>query len=116
MQQAFSGLKVLDFTTTIAGPHCTRMFADLGAEVIKIELDDGDIMRTRPPLRFGASTSFGQLNAGKKSLMLDLKSAEAAAAINALVCQSDVFVENFRPGVMARFGFEYARLAGSTRG
>ena len=112
MQQAFSGLKVLDFTTTIAGPHCTRMFADLGAEVIKIESDDGDMMRTRPPLRSGASTSFGQLNAGKKSLMLDLKSAEAAAAINALVCQSDVLVENFRPGVMARFGFEYARLAG----
>ena len=112
MQQAFSGLKVLDFTTTIAGPHCTRMFADLGAEVIKIESDDGDMMRTRPPLRAGASTSFGQLNAGKKSVMLNLKSAEAAAAISALVSQSDVLVENFRPGVMARFGFDYARLAG----
>src|SRR4029079_7858275 len=71
-----------------------------------------DMMRTRPPLRAGASTSLGQLNAGKKSVMLNLKSAEAAAAISALVSQSDVLVENFRPGVMARFGFDYARLAG----
>ena len=111
MQRAFSGLKVLDFTTTIAGPHCTRMLADLGADVIKVESGDGDMMRTRLPLRSGASALFGQLNAGKKSLVLDLKSSAAAAAIRALVRQSDILVENFRPGVMERFGFDYARLA-----
>ncbi|HJU17954.1 MAG TPA: CoA transferase [Stellaceae bacterium] len=110
MTGAFDGLRVLDFTTTIAGPHCTRMLADLGAEIVKIEPPEGDMMRTRPPLRNGASTSFGQLNAGKKSVVLDLKSPRAVAAVRRLVATSDVVVENFRPGVMRRFGLDYAAL------
>src|SRR5206468_9591411 len=96
MTGALDGLRVLDFTTTIAGPHCTRMLADLGAEVIKIEAPEGDMMRARPPLRNGASTSFGQLNAGKKSVALDLKSPEAVEAARRLVATADVLVENFR--------------------
>src|SRR5260370_34322566 len=80
MTSALDGLRVLDSPTTNAGPHCARMLADLGAEVIKIEAPDGDMMRTRPPLRNGASTSFGQLNAGKKSVALDLKSPGAVVA------------------------------------
>ena len=110
MNGALSGLRVLDFTTTIAGPHCTRLLADLGAEVIKIEPPDGDMMRTRPPLRNGASTSFGQLNAGKKSIALDLKSPVAVEAVRRLVATADVVVENFRPGVMRRFGLDYEAL------
>jgi len=110
MNGALSGLRVLDFTTTIAGPHCTRLFADLGAEVIKIEAPDGDMMRTRPPLRNGASTSFGQLNAGKKSITLDLKSPAAVEAVCRLVGTADAVVENFRPGVMRRFGLDYTAL------
>jgi crotonobetainyl-CoA:carnitine CoA-transferase CaiB-like acyl-CoA transferase len=110
MNSPLEGLRVLDFTTTIAGPHCTRLLADLGAEVIKIESPEGDMMRTRQPLRNGASTSFGQLNAGKKSMALDLKSPAAVAAIRGLVATADVVVENFRPGVMRRFGLDYPAL------
>ena len=110
MNGALSGLRVLDFTTTIAGPHCTRLLADLGAEVVKIEAPDGDMMRTRPPLRNGASTSFGQLNAGKKSIALDLKWPAAVEAARRLVATADVVVENFRPGVMRRFGLDYETL------
>jgi CoA:oxalate CoA-transferase len=107
---ALDRVRVLDFTTTIAGPHCTRLMADLGAEVIKIESAEGDMMRSRLPMRNGASTSFGQLNAGKKSLVLDLKRPEAVAVVHRLVKTADVVVENFRPGVMARFGLDYAKL------
>jgi CoA:oxalate CoA-transferase len=107
---ALDGLRVLDFTTTIAGPHCTRLLADLGAEVIKIESPEGDMMRARLPIRDGASTSFGQLNTGKKSLVLDLKRPEAVAVVRRLVKTADVVVENFRPGVMARFGLDYPKL------
>jgi crotonobetainyl-CoA:carnitine CoA-transferase CaiB-like acyl-CoA transferase len=110
MKSALEGLRVLDFTTTIAGPHCTRLLADLGAEVIKIESPEGDMMRTRPPLRNGASTSFGQLNAGKKSIALDLKTPAAVTAVRRLVATADVVVENFRPGVMCRFGLDYPAL------
>ena len=73
LTRSYSGLRVLDFSTTIAGPHCTRMLADMGAEVIKIETAEGETMRTRPPVRNNCSTAFGQLNVGKKSLVLDLK-------------------------------------------
>src|SRR6516162_7968324 len=110
MPSALDRVRVLDFTTTIAGPHCTRLLADLGAEVIKIEAPEGDMMRTRPPLRNGASTSFGQLNAGKKSVTLDLKTPAAVEAVRRLVATADVVVENFRPGVMRRFGLDYEAL------
>ncbi|HVH74721.1 MAG TPA: CaiB/BaiF CoA-transferase family protein [Stellaceae bacterium] len=110
MKSVLDRLRVVDFTSTIAGPHCTRLFADLGAEVIKIEPPEGDMMRARPPQRNGASTSFGQLNAGKKSVVLDLKSPLAVAAAKRLAATADVVVENFRPGVMRRFGLDYAAL------
>ena len=110
MASAFEGLRVVDFTTTIAGPHCTRLMADLGAEIIKIESPEGDMMRARPPLRDGASTSYGQLNTGKKSIALDLKRPEAIAVVRRLIDSTDVVVENFRPGVMRRFGIDYPRL------
>src|ERR1700748_2641984 len=108
--KAFAGLRVLDFSTTIAGPHCTRMLADLGAEVIKIEPSEGETMRARPPLRNGCSTPFGQLNVGKKSLVLDLKSKEGAEAVRGLVATADILVENFRPGVMRRLKLDYEAL------
>src|SRR3954452_19492592 len=108
--KSFHGLRVLDFSTTIAGPHCTRMLADMGAEVIKIETEEGETMRTRPPVRNHYSTAFGQLNVGKNSLILDLKSPQGAEAVRRLVATADVLVENFRPGVMRRLKLDYASL------
>ncbi len=106
----FAGLRVLDFSTTIAGPHCARMLADMGAEVIKIETADGETMRTRPPVRNGCSTAFGQLNVGKKSLVLDLKSPDGTEAIRRLVADADILLENFRPGVMRRLKLDHETL------
>jgi CoA:oxalate CoA-transferase len=109
--KSFQGLRVLDFSTTIAGPHCSRMLADMGAEVIKIEPPDGETMRTRPPLRNHFSSVFGSLNAGKKSLVLDLKSPQAIEVIRRLVAGADILVENYRPGVMRRLKLDYDALA-----
>ncbi|SDS66825.1 CaiB/BaiF CoA transferase family protein [Bradyrhizobium canariense] len=110
LTKSFQGLRVLDFSTTIAGPHCTRMLADMGAEVIKIESAEGETMRTRPPVRNKSSSAFGQLNAGKKSLVLDLKSPNAIEVVRKLVLSADILVENFRPGVMRRLKLNYDSL------
>jgi CoA:oxalate CoA-transferase len=104
------GIRVLDFSIMLAGPYCARLLADVGAEVIKIEPPEGDDMRLRMPLRDGHSAYFGQLNAGKKSLALDLKSAEAIRLVHRLVAEADIVVENFRPGVMERLGLGYETL------
>ena len=108
---ALAGIRVLDFTSMIAGPYAARLLADVGAEVIKIEPPDGEDMRQRAPLHNGHSRYFGQLNAGKKSIALDLKHLETQALVKRMVEQADVVVENFRPGVMARLGLDYATLA-----
>ena len=100
MTKAFAGLRVLDFSTTIAGPHCGRMLADMGAEVIKIETDGGETMRTRPPLRNGCSTVFGQLNVGKKSVVLDLKSEQGKAAVLRLAAAFFMIVVNLSSCVL----------------
>ncbi len=111
MNKPFAGLRALDIATTIAGPYCARLLADMGAEVVKIEAPDGDVMRSRPPLRKGVSSAFGQLNAGKKSVVMDLKQAQSAQHVKALAAQVDILVENNRPGVMRRLGLDYASLS-----
>jgi len=108
---SLAGLRVLDFSTTIAGPHCTRMLGDMGAEVIKIESAEGETMRSRAPVRSGCSSAFGQLNAGKKSVVLDLKSPVGLEAIKKLIVSTDILVENFRPGVMQRLRLGYDDFA-----
>jgi crotonobetainyl-CoA:carnitine CoA-transferase CaiB-like acyl-CoA transferase len=114
MQEAnkapLDGIRVLDFSIMLAGPYCARLLADVGADVIKIEPPEGDDMRLRTPLRDGNSAYFGQLNAGKRSLALDLKSAEAIKLVHRLVAEADILVENFRPGVMDRLGLGYEVL------
>lgn len=105
------GVRVLDFTAIIAGSYCTRLLADLGADVLKVEPPGGELMRHIAPLRGEASTVYSALNAGKRSLTLDLKQGEAVALCRRLVTRYDVVVENFSPGVMARLGLDYASLA-----
>ncbi|GKQ49407.1 CaiB/BaiF CoA-transferase family protein [Bradyrhizobium sp. Ce-3] len=105
-----AGVRVLDFSIMVAGPYCARLLADVGAEVIKIEPPEGDDMRLRTPLRDGHSTYFGQLNAGKRSLALDLKNADAIKLVHRMVAEADIIVENFRPGVMDRLGLGYDAL------
>ncbi len=106
---------MLDFTRVLAGPYCTRLLADLGARVIKIERPRGDDMRVAPlqldPERSDQSTYFVRVNAGKRSLALDLGHADARAVAMDLVRVADVLVENFTPGVMARLGLDYAAAA-----
>jgi len=87
------------------------LLADLGADVIKIESPEGDMMRTRPPLRLNASTTFGQLNVGKRSVQLDLKDSAATRIVSRLAAEADVFVENYRPGVTERLGLAYSALS-----
>ncbi len=111
LSRPLEGLRVLDFSTTIAGPHCSRLLADMGADVVKVESPEGDLMRSRPVQRDGFSTMFGQLNAGKKSIVLDLKKPDSVAAIKKLIATVDILVENYRPGVMKRLGLDYAELA-----
>src|ERR1700683_550819 len=105
-----AGVRVIDFTTIVSGPYCTRLLADLGAEVIKIEPPEGDFIRTQPPMRAGKSAYFAHLNGGKKSIAIDLHRAGAIELVQELAAKSDVVVENSRPGVMQRLGLDYATL------
>jgi formyl-CoA transferase len=106
-----AGIKMLDLTTVVLGPLATQILGDLGAEVIKIEAPGGDIMRYAEPARHREMGHvFLNLNRNKRSLVLDLKHAEAAPVLLALVRQSDVLMHNMRPQAMARLGFGWERL------
>jgi CoA:oxalate CoA-transferase len=108
----FDGLRILDLTRVMSGPYCTAMFADLGADVVKIELPGiGDEARFFAPHVQGESTYFALLNRGKKSVTVNLKSDQGRALVRDLARQSDVVIENFRPGVMDRLGLDYAGLS-----
>ena len=107
-KQMLDGYKVLDFTQVLAGPTTTRYMAEMGAEVVKVEIaPNGDISREVPFLRDGRSGYYVQQNRGKKSLCLDLKHPAGATIIKELIPKFDVLVENFAPGVIARLGFDY---------
>ena len=106
------GLKVLDLTRVLAGPYCAMMLGDMGAEVIKIEEPiHGDDTRAWAPHRDGWSTFFLGLNRSKKSLAIDLKSEEGAGILRRLVAETDVLIENFHPGSLAKLGFSYTDAA-----
>ena len=99
-----AGLRILDLTRVLAGPFCTALLADLGAEVIKLEPPSGDDYRHIGPFLHGESALFTLVNRGKESIVLDLKSEADQALAREIALQCDVVVENFRPGVAARLG------------
>ncbi len=101
-----AGVRILDLSRILAGPYASMMLADLGAEVIKIEPPGGDDTRTwGPPFGGGEAAYFLAVNRGKKSVVLNLKTEEGSQALAGLIATSDVLVENFRPGTLARLGF-----------
>jgi len=111
MRSMLEGVRVIDFTTTVAGPGCTFFLCDLGAEVIKVEKPGlGDEARLFPPYKGNQSASFAALNRGKKGITIDLKKPEGVSLFKELIVKSDVLVENFRPGVMERLGLSYEHL------
>ncbi len=112
MKKALDGIKVLDLSRALAGPYCTMMLADMGAEVIKVEMPGtGDDSRAwGPPFVEGESAYFMSINRNKKSITLDMKGGKAIEIIMKLIKGSDVLVENFRPGAMERLGLAYQQV------
>jgi crotonobetainyl-CoA:carnitine CoA-transferase CaiB-like acyl-CoA transferase len=107
-----TGLKVVDLTRVLAGPFCTMMLGDMGAEVLKIEEPGlGDESRGWAPFIGDQSSYYLSVNRNKKSVILDLKTAAGAEALGALIDEADILVENFRPGSLAKLGFGYAEVA-----
>ncbi len=103
-----AGIRVLEFSHMVMGPTCGMILADLGAEVIKIEPPGGDKTRSLPGLGIGFFRSF---NRNKKSVVLDISTADGQATAKELAAQCDVVLENFRPGLMEKFGLDYAHLS-----
>src|SRR5215218_2637131 len=112
-----AGLLVADFSRILAGPYATMLLADLGAEVVKVEGPGGDDTRTwQPPVREGVSTYYLGANRNKRSIALDLKDPGDVELARELARRADVFVENFKPGGLGRFGLDYDTVAATNPG
>jgi CoA:oxalate CoA-transferase len=107
MSAPLKGLRVVDFTRVLAGPHCTKTLRDLGADVTKIEPPSGDVGRVGMPFIGDMSVYYIQQNAGKRNLSIDLNYEEARKIVLQLCDEADIIVENFRPGTLHRFGLGY---------
>ncbi len=105
------GIRVLDLSRVVAGPHCTRLLAELGAEVIKLEPPDGDQTRGSRGAGHPSPPGFVQLNKGKRLIAVDLAQEEGRTLVRRLAGAVDVLIENFRPGVMQSWGLDYESLA-----
>jgi succinate--hydroxymethylglutarate CoA-transferase len=111
-QKPLAGIKVLDFTRLFAGPFCTMLLGDLGADVAKVEAPEGDPIRYQgPPFYKHHAFSFLAANRNKRSIVIDMKAADGKALAHKLALAADVIVENFRPGVMKRMGLDYESLS-----
>ncbi|MBK6961033.1 MAG: CoA transferase [Gammaproteobacteria bacterium] len=112
LKHVLDGYRILDFTHALAGPTATRLLAEMGAEVIKVEIPPvGDMTHAFPTVRNQRSAFYVQQNRGKKSLFIDVKTPKGLAIIKAMVKKMDVLVENFAPGAIARMGLDYATLS-----
>src|ERR1700739_4830879 len=111
MALPLEGVRVIDFSRVLAGPHCAKHLLDLGAEVIKIEPPRGDLSRLAFPRSRDISGYSAQQNAGKRNISIDLNVPEARDVVLRLCDTADVIVENFRPGVLESFGLGYAAVA-----
>lgn len=107
VQKMLEGVKILDFTNYLPGPFATQRLSELGAEVIKVEPPLGDPARHTGVKKDGTSVVYLANNAGKKSIFINLKEADAKHELKYYLSSSDVMVESFRPGVMGRFGLSY---------
>ncbi len=109
---ALEGIRVLDLTRALAGPYCTMFLGDMGAEIVKVEQPGvGDDSRGwGPPFIGKESAYFLAINRNKKSLAVDMKTAEGVELVRRLADKADVIIENFRPGIMDRFGLGEAEL------
>ena len=105
------GVRVAEFCQVLAGPFAGCLLADMGADVIKVESPEGDLMRQWPPVLDGYSQYFASVNRNKRSVVFDLKQDAGLDAARRLALTADIVLENFRPGVMAKFGLDYATLA-----
>jgi crotonobetainyl-CoA:carnitine CoA-transferase CaiB-like acyl-CoA transferase len=110
MTTPLSGIRVLDLSRVLAGPHCSRLLCDLGADVIKVEPPEGDLTRFATMRKNSLSAYFVQQNVGKRNVSLDLSKPQGAKLVLDLAARSDVFLENFRPGVLDRLGLGYDRV------
>jgi len=110
MDKALNGIKVIDLTRVLAGPFCTMILGDLGADVIKIEAPEGDDSRKYGPLVKGESAYFMSINRNKRSVVINLKKPEGVEIFKKLVKDADIVVENFRPGTTAKLGISYEDL------
>jgi len=110
--QPLNGIRVLDLSRVLAGPYCTMVLGDLGAEVIKVEPPEGDETRGwGPPFAGGESAYYLCVNRNKRGMVINLKTDEGLEIMRGLVRQSDVLVENFRPGTLARFALDFESAA-----
>lgn len=115
MTRPLDGMRVVDFTRVLAGPHCVKILADLGASVIKVEPPSGDLSRIGVPASGGVSHYYAQQNAGKRNVSIDLNFAEGRAIVMELCEQADIIVENFRPGTLSFYGLDYSSVAERNR-
>ena len=107
---ALEGIRVLDVTQVMAGPFCAMQLCDMGADVIKVEPPGGDSTRRMAGASGDDSAGFNAVNRGKRGIVLDLGTARGQNAMRRLLGSADILIENYRPGVMRRFGLDYATL------